>query len=558
MPNRLARPGFSEDGVAIENEFTNAGVTVVFSTRVSRPRRPGRRDLGETIVKHIDYEKGGAYLDDLAVRVIEKQRSLAVLGYWTGGPPPYPFKRVRVLADGSEVDLPDGRSTREPGSHTELRIASPEHLSGCLLIHDLCVRHRWGPKRIANELTNRGIPSPDAGRTRTENGHPHRVSGRWHANTVRSILRDKRLIAILNWGLRSEGEHRRLGKDGPRFLEDSDFADGDKLKIIKNPEGVVVTAPLRGVEPVIAPEMFDECQRILDERGKNQRGIPKSKDLAKYPMSTRVFDMGCAWPMYGRTSGSRKVHECGLYLRDGSCHHNAVDAEALLQFTWTTLRQVADVGDSRNALVQSLQELAQAQMSRQTDPQVTPLQALESRRGSVRQELDLIAANLARAKSDREYEAISVHFHEKNTERERLDREIQVGRSKAEQQAHFNPMIEVEAALSRLDDMKAILTNPEARLEFRQLLEHIYLNVWLHFDEGRKGTRPIRVLKGALITTGNAPFPVRPYERGLENLDSNNNSGRVSSPLAATADVPPAGNPNPREGISYTKVNRGD
>ena len=49
---------------------------------------------------------------------------------------------------------------------------------------ELKAQRGWGIKRIARHLNARGIPSPDAGRTRTDHGVKHRVSGKWCPGTV--------------------------------------------------------------------------------------------------------------------------------------------------------------------------------------------------------------------------------------------------------------------------------------------------------------------------------------------------------------------------------------
>jgi hypothetical protein len=61
------------------------------------------------------YSESGEFLDKLAVRMIQTQANLARKGHWTGGQPPFGFVRVRVMPDGSEEEMPRGKSVRQPG-----------------------------------------------------------------------------------------------------------------------------------------------------------------------------------------------------------------------------------------------------------------------------------------------------------------------------------------------------------------------------------------------------------------------------------------------------------
>lgn len=174
---------------------------------------------------------------------------------------------------------------------------------------------------------------PDAGRTRTEQGRTHRVSGVWTCGTVRALLRNTTIVGELRYGVQSEGHHRRLGENGPRLLEDHDQPD-EKPKMVYNPQDLIIRSSLPGFTPPVSNEVFDSAQAVLDERGKHQRGISKAKDPGRYPLSTRVYDMNCGYPMYARTSGERRLYTCGRYINTygDQCDHNQVDAEAALEF----------------------------------------------------------------------------------------------------------------------------------------------------------------------------------------------------------------------------------
>jgi DNA invertase Pin-like site-specific DNA recombinase len=334
MPDRFARPDQATQAQVMELELLHAGITVVFSTRVSLPRQRGLNYIAEDILILFSYSESGEFLNKLAIRVLESQIALAKQGHWTGGRPPYGFVRVRVDADGTVTEMADKTSIRRPGSHTEIRPKDGAKIRGWGMMLEWWVKNGWGTKRIAAELNALGIPSPDAGRTRTENGRRHRVSGTWTPSTVRALLSNRAIVAVKQYGVQSEGAHRRLGPDGrPRLLDEADECDG-KFKAVNNPADNVIRSPMGGFAPPVDRGVFDAAQAVLAGRGKSQRGIAKTRDPGRYPLSTRVYDLACGYPMWASTSGQRRVYTCGKYVNTSGrcCAHNRVDAEATLLF----------------------------------------------------------------------------------------------------------------------------------------------------------------------------------------------------------------------------------
>src|SRR5262249_28807633 len=153
------------------------------------------------------YYESGEFLKKHAERVLLAQRQLARSGFRTGGQAPYGFVRVLVKTPGKVFEeLPPGRRIRQPGWHVPTLPEGRPELKTRLYILDL--KHTgWGWKRIAVHLNQLGIPSPDAGRVRTDQGVRHTVTGKWCASTVREICQDPINIGIQEYGRRSEGSH---------------------------------------------------------------------------------------------------------------------------------------------------------------------------------------------------------------------------------------------------------------------------------------------------------------------------------------------------------------
>ena len=562
MSDRFSRAELTSQAMQLEQELIYAGVTVVFSNRISKPRRKGETYGAEDMAMLYAYMESGEYLNKLAVRVIQTQMSLAKKGHWTGGQPPYGFVRVRVMADGTEQEMKRGTSIKQPGSHTEIRPKDENKIRVWIMALEWCHKHGWGPKRIARELNDLGIASPDAGRSRTERGRKHRVSGTWTPSTVRALLRNTAIMGMLRYGVQSEGHHRRLGENGPRLLEDHDQQD-DKPKVICNPEDLIIRSALPGFAPPVHADNFAAAQAVLDERGKHQRGISKTKDPARYPLSTRVYDMNCGYPMYAKTSGDRRLYTCGRYINtDGrKCDHNQVDAEATLEFVLGVLRQRVLQCGGREALRKKLIGIAAAAADNRPKVVQHELQILQDRLHSLEQEVELLGTNLGRAQDNDEYKIISRQFREKRDEAASVRGKI--GQIQPTNRAQdFNPADEAEKALQLFDQIELIAKHPESRAALRPLLKKLNLNLWLSFIEGTKGSRAVRRLAGGLITVGDGELPVRPY--GGDDDDDDGDRPILVGATAGTLPTVSGENDTPfasvseREDVSLSKVHRGD
>ena len=315
-----------------------------------------------------DYSESRQFLNHLAERIIQTHSRLAKKGFWTGGGPPYGFARFLVDEQGETIEkLKRGRTIRQQGCHVVIR---PDPDAAQAIDNWRWMLDRaadgWGAKRIASDMNRRRIPSPDAGRRRRDRDCRHEVTGKWSGRSVLELLRNPLIVAVQTYGRRSEGRHRRLGAEGrPRYLHEEE-RNGEEVRLVHNSNEIIIRADL-GFEPLYNREKWLAVQDQLKARGRSQRGVPRAKDPAKYPMAGRVIDLsvGCHEVMYGRTSGKRKLFACGRYLRTAGhdCHHNQVDADALLRFTLVTLRQLVMVHRDEEKLRAHLRSRATADMA---------------------------------------------------------------------------------------------------------------------------------------------------------------------------------------------------
>lgn len=211
--------------------------------------------MGEMIVGLIDYNKAGQERWDLAEKLLYCQLTLARAGFSTGGRAPYGFCRWQVKEDGTKVRrLEGGDWSRRAGHHVVWLPAEDERVWAIIgRILDLLVT--TPASQVAALLTAEGVPPPDAGRERTDNGVRHKTSGVWYQVTVVGITRNPLLRAVVD-GRRAEREPgvRRGGnvRGGPPPVELYEGPTGWRA-LSARPENSPVGGESGGGEPQEPP-----------------------------------------------------------------------------------------------------------------------------------------------------------------------------------------------------------------------------------------------------------------------------------------------------------------
>jgi hypothetical protein len=160
-----------------------------------------------------------------------------------------------------------------------------------------------------------------------------------------------------------------------------------------------------GFKPQVDLDLFEACEQKLVERGKNQRGISRRRNPARYPLAMHVWDMTdrCGHPMYASTSGNRAIFTCGRYMKTSGaeCEHNVVDGEAAFAFVLSVLKQKAEIQGGRDVLKARLRQLAaSAAQPSQDDEALAALRLLCNQIAEAEDRLNLMGRNLALAKSE--------------------------------------------------------------------------------------------------------------------------------------------------------------
>jgi hypothetical protein len=503
--DRFARPDDPIDALKLEAVLRGSGLTLVFMDKVVPPLVKGqRRDLAELIADVLDYDQAGKFRRELAQKIIASQLALARAGFSTGGRPPFGFRRWLVRSDGMPVRLlVDGEYVKMAGHHVVWLPGPEEEMAVIRRILEML--ESMPASRVAAKLTADGVPTPDAGRTRTDRGVTHATSGVWHQPTILNIARNPLLRAVVSYGRRSMGDQLRFTPEGPRVLDEADLRADGKPKVVANPEATRLVAPAR-FEPLVDQGNHDRLLRVLDQRAGTQRGKPRSSDPSRNPLGSRVFDMTCGWPLYRQPYSGSFRYLCGLYQQShgAACRHNLVDGPTATRFLLGCVRQRVLTPSFRAKLETKLRAIAARELG---SPR--PDQAVETKRAALaetRRKRERAAQNLALAEDETQYKAVAAVFDQLKREEAVLETEL----LQAEQAARpaVDAEAEVAAALGALDRMGELAADPTNLGAIGELFWRLNARLFLKFREVRTMNR----VAGGVMTFGATPPPVPLYE----------------------------------------------
>ncbi len=525
--DRLARPDDPLDGVRLEQVLQNSGVTLVFMDRISHARPKGSRaNMADLIMAMLDYDRSGQDRRDLAQKILFAQIRLAKGGFSTGGRAPYGFRRWLAKGDGTPVrELQDGERVKMAGHHVVWLPTASEDLN---IVHKILELLKTMPAcRVAEQLNREDIPSPDAGRFRTDNGIKHQVSGLWHQPTVTNIARNPLLLAITSYGTRSMGDQLRFTPEGPRPLESQDYRNDEKPKVIRNKESERITSSAH-FEPLVDPNEHQKLIASLDKRAGTQRGKPRSKDPAKNPLGSRIYDMNCSWPMYREPYQDSFRYKCGYYIQShgASCAHNHVPGDLATQFVLSCIRQRLLSPTLLPKLKQRLEELAKSESPE--DSQAKTRTAKTAELAHVQKDLKLTSQNMALAKSPEQFEAVAEVFNNLKQQEAAIRAElVQI----QEQPAKNDAQSEVKDALDFAKDLVKCVDQCEDYALARQLFESTNAKLFLSFRPTKVKKRTLNKLVGGVLTFGAAPAPIEVYTglTGQKHVEKAKQQNRVDS-----------------------------
>ncbi len=508
--DRLSRPTDPVDAMNIEKEFGDNGITIVYTNRVCSPVAKGRRaKIEDSINSVVDFYRAGEERHDLAQKSLYSQANLAAGGFSVGGRAPYGFRRWLVAANGTPIrQLEDGERVRLSGHHVVPLPGPEDEIETIRRI--LTMLDTMRASHVARILNTEEVPSPNAGRFRTDGGVRHRVSGKWNQDTINGIARNPLLRGKLAYGRRSMGDQMRCGPNGPRELEDSDFGFGGKPKVILNPH-VRETDAAASFDPIVDSVRHSDLLKKLDERSGTQKGKPRSRNPDQNPLGARVFDIKCTWPMYRVPCGKSFRYKCGLYQQTHAqqCNHNSVDGVTATKFALACLRQRILAPGLIEQIEANLRAMAKQDQQLNPNNEHRELVEIQNRISAIDSELELASHNLAKAKNDAQYDAMSIVFDQLTTKKAKLAKDVGTISKKLEAPADFEK--DVDRVLESIRSLVDLADQPANLTLAKQLFDITNCKLFLGFERRQSGKRILDKVKGGVITFGNAQPPIEVY-----------------------------------------------
>ena len=506
--DRFSRPELPEEAVVIEKKLLMGGRHTIFARgRCCKPRERFESTDGEDMDLRNEYSRAGAYRVELALAALRGQGKNAESGHSNGGTPPYGFVRActRVGSDRVEI-VPRGETRRGeeleqfwiPGEDAE----SLKKLEIVIWIFYVYLSGTHGLGRIARRLNDRGIPSPNAGRTRRDprTGRSRLVSGKWTVSSVRGIIEQPLYMGVYAWGRTEQGSLYRYkkGAAGNSRVVRHDEVHGQngtgkmgtgKKRVNRDYETWVTGSPAREFEPIVSPEDWLACNARL-KKGAEQgglRGKPHHTDPDKYPL--RVICDNCKEPMSGTPYGGEPCYICSSYSNSHGelCCHGWVQRDLVVWFALRAIREKIEDSGSRAAIGAEIHSLLEEEARAQKgDAELLGLEQeaedlLEARR---RAYADMQSSTDPDRRDDAEvfYKGISGKL------RAAQDK-LATARSRCTIQG-IDIEAETEATLAALDDLHKRLDDvPPGAL--RELFTTLGVTVTIRFEPGRVGQRRI-------------------------------------------------------------------
>ena len=347
------------------------------------------------------------------------------------------------------------------------------------------------------------------------------------------------------------GDQLRFTPEGPRPLNDADFRLDGKEKVIRNPAPIVFKAS--HFEPIVDPTKHARLIETLDKRAGSQKGKPHFRDPQHNPLANRIYDLDCAWPLYCKTYGKSFKYSCGLYMQSHgqACNHNSVDGVQAASFALSCIQQRLLTPGYMPKLHAKLRELAAAE--RKVSSSGSQLKGLQARLVKLHVEKATIEKNMARAKNDRQFEAMAKQFDELEREEVKCQQELAKTRSTSSKQD--DPQKEVTAALALLDRLPEPASKSDNLGAIGGALALVNLRMFLAFEKRQVKKRQLNKVAYGVVTLGNAPPPV-PLYSGPTGRRELKNAAALAAGLGGQLPLPDP--VSGREGNSLGNVSRGD
>jgi site-specific DNA recombinase len=373
-------------------------------------------------------------------------------GRWAGGSIPLGYRGER-----EEIVVKGRRKTR-----TRRLILGPEAEQETVrTIFRLYADTPMGLRRLAEELTRRGIPTP-------------RRRGAWTTETVKQILLNPVYLGRTSWNRRPHGEFVAV-------------IDCQPVERPAGPRGAKANDRSQWIEregrhdAIIDPVTFERCQQKLAARRHGRR-----RTRGTFVLTGLLRCAHCGRAMIGRTTATaarRRVYMCSGYDTCGSvtCHYNAVDADALAGALLGKLKAAWGDGTNLDAIL--------AEVERQDTEEVSHgKRAAETIRRRMRQLDADLAEGIGRLRSiDRSLlDGYQLGLKVLQAERDGLEAELARAEAGPTRGAELREKAEGALDVLRRLDLAAAAEEPDL---LREVLGEAVAKVELWFSHEQVGKR---------------------------------------------------------------------
>jgi hypothetical protein len=224
-------------------------------------------------------------------------------------------------------------------------------------------------------------------------------------------------------------------------------------------------------------------------------------------MGTRVFDLNCGWTMYREPYNGAFRYKCGLYQQSHGqqCRHNHVDGLLATRFTLSCIRQ---------KLLRLLPQVEQRLRDFAAASEATPLQETEGdglkiELTNLQLEIKTVSSNLAIAKSDAQFQAVSAHFDQLRGREAAL--QIKLAEASARQtagKAHFDVKT-IVGGFEKLLDKASDETNLKLAGEAIQMAN---AKLFLKFEQAAVKKRTLNRISSGVATFGDSAPPIELFK----------------------------------------------
>jgi hypothetical protein len=219
-------------------------------------------------------------------------------------------------------------------------------------------------------------------------------------------------------------------------------------------------------------------------------------------------------PMYRETytkAGQKSFrYKCGAYTQSHGavCTHNHVDGPKATRFAIGWIKQRLLSPTLLREIEASLERLAHSNSNADSKQKILVVKQNELAR--IRQDREIAQRNMARAKSDAQFAAISAEFEALLNQESLLEAEIVA--TSAARSAASDPAKDIAAALKQFERLRTLADGARDYAAARELFDLVDAKVFFRFRAAKWGERTVYSIGGGYLNFGATPPPVPIYE----------------------------------------------